>query len=169
VRYELVEGACTMEMVARSSLHPVRVEATAMTGSLEASDEDGQLTVAPGAHLEVRLDELRSGNALIDRETRRRLDLRRHPRLLAELNAARPAARDVLACTGAVTFQGRTCTVAGELRVSRREGGVLAFAGEHLADVRRWGLEPPRLLVLRVDPEVHVRLQLLARPVPPGP
>jgi hypothetical protein len=167
MRYELVEGACRMAMVARSSVHPIRVEATQLEGWLEAEVEDGRVSLAPGARLEVHLEGLRAGNPLVDRETRRRLDLRRHPRLEAELTSARAVGGDRLACTGDVTFQGRTCTVAGELRVTPREDGGLDLEGDHLADVRRWGLEPPRLLILKVDPEVQVRLELVARPVAP--
>jgi hypothetical protein len=165
MRYELVEGASRMSMVARSSVHPIRVEATQLAGGLEAELEAGRVTLVPGARLEVHLEGLRSGNPLVDRETRRRLDLRRHPRLEAELTTARHGTGDLVACTGDVTFQGRTCTVTGELRVTPRADGGLDLEGDHLADVRRWGLEPPRLLILKVDPEVQVRLELVARPV----
>jgi hypothetical protein len=165
VRYELLHESCSMTFEARSSVHPIRVETTELSGRLEAEVAGGRVRVLPGARLEVPMDGLRSGNPLIDRETRRRMDLRRDPRLVAELLDARLAEDDVLACRGEVTFQGRTEPVDGELLVEERDDGTLRLSGQRVVDVRRWGLQPPRLLVLKVDPEVRVHLQLLARPL----
>jgi hypothetical protein len=164
MRYELLHGACSMSVEARSSVHPVHVETSEVTGHLDAEVEQGQVVPRPGARIEVLMDGLRSGNPLLDRETRRRMDLRRHPRLVAELSDARPLGDGVLACRGQVTFQERTRPVTGELVVRADEDGDLHLEGRQEVDVRRWGLEPPRLLVLKVDPEVTVRLRLRARP-----
>jgi polyisoprenoid-binding protein YceI len=163
VRYELLHDACSMTIEARSSIHPIRVETPQVTGHLDADVEDGEVVVRAGARLEVVMDGLRSGNPLIDRETRRRMDLRRHPRLVAELSDARALGDGVLACRGQVTFQERTRPVTGELEVRAEEDGDLRIEGRQDVDVRRWGLEPPRLLVLKVDPEVTVHLRLRAR------
>jgi hypothetical protein len=164
VRYELLDEGCSMTFEARSSVHPIRVETAEISGSFEAEAEGGAVRVLPGARLEVPMDGLRSGNPLIDRETRRRMDLRRDPRLVAELLDARPAGEGRLACRGEVTFQGRTEQVEGELHVEEQDDGSLRLGGRQVVDVRRWGLQPPRLLVLKVDPEVQVSLRLLARP-----
>jgi polyisoprenoid-binding protein YceI len=164
VRYELVAGDSRLAFAARSSVHPIAVEAGEVRGHLDAEVEGEVIVVAPGARLEVDLAGIRSGNPLVDRETRRRLDLRRHPTLVAELSDARPLDAGMVACRGQVTFQGRTHPVTGELHVGRERDGTLHLEGRREVDVRRWGLEPPRLLVLRVEPEVTVRLRLLARP-----
>jgi hypothetical protein len=163
VRYELLPDACLMSVEARSSVHPVRVETTRITGHLDADVEDGDVVVRPGARLEVMMDGLRSGNPLLDRETRRRMDLRRHPTLVAELSDARSLGSGRLACRGQVTFQERTQPVTGELRVHADDDGGLRIEGRQQVDVRRWGLQPPRLLVLKVDHEVTVELRLRAR------
>jgi hypothetical protein len=155
-----------MTFEARSSVHPIRVETAELSGRLEAEVVEGDVRVLPGARLEVPMDGLRSGNPLIDRETRRRMDLRRDPRLVAELLDARAAGDGLLACRGQVTFQGRTEQVEGELRVEEEDDGTLRLGGRQVVDVRRWGLQPPRLLVLKVDPEVRVHLELIARPLP---
>jgi hypothetical protein len=164
VRYELLREGCSITFEARSSVHPIRVETAEITGGLEAEVEGGQVRVLPGARLEVPMDGLRSGNPLVDRETRRRLDLRHDHRLVAELIDARPVGDGLLACRGEVTFQGRSQEVEGELHVGDQDDGTLRLSGGRVVDVRRWGLQPPRLLVLKVAPEVRVHLQLRARP-----
>lgn len=169
MRYELLREDCSMIFEARSSVHPIGVEAAEISGGLEAEVDGGDVRVLPGARLEVPMDGLRSGNPLIDRETRRRMDLRRDPRLVAELLDARRAGGGRLVCRGAVTFQGRTEQVEGELQVEEQDDGALLLSGQRVVDVRRWGLRPPRLLVLKVDPQVRVHLQLVARPVPDVP
>jgi hypothetical protein len=162
VHCELLGGASRLAIEARSSLHPIHVETREITGHLDAHMVDGEVVPHPGARMEVRVADLRSGNPLVDREARRRLDPRRHPTLVGELTSARRTARGVLGCEGEVTFQGRTCQVRGDLHVSLLGGGDLRLVGEQRVDVRRWGIEPPRLLALRVHPEVTVRLDLRA-------
>ena len=64
--------------------------------------------------------------------------------------------------TGTIEFFGSEVLVEGELRVV--EGPRLVGTGEF--DVRWWGLEPPRLMMLRVDPIVTVGIDL---PLVAGP
>lgn len=163
MHHELVADRCRMTIEARSSLHPIRVETTELTGHLDVERTDRGVAIASGARLEVELGGLRSGNPLVDTETRRRIDLRRHPRLTATLLSATPAGDGTLACVGEVTFQDRTERVEGRLEVRDADEG-LEISGTQVVDVRRWGLRPPRLLVLKVEPEVRIRLDLRARP-----
>ena len=40
---------------------------------------------------------------------------------------------------------------------------TVTLAGERTFDIRHFGMEPPRILTLRVYPEVTVRIEIVAR------
>jgi len=44
------------------------------------------------------------------------------------------------------------------------EGDRLVFEGTQIFDVRDWGLQPPRVALLRVHPEVRIRIRLVVDP-----
>ena len=165
-RYEFVLASSWLSIHARSSTHPIDVEAAGVQGFVEAEPRPGGITIGAPGELSVDVSRLRSGSVLVDRETHRRLDLRRHPHITARLTRAAPtAAGDAFHCEGTITLLGVERPVLGELTVVRNGDGSLQLSGEQRFDVREWGLEPPRLLLLRVHPEVRVRLRALARPV----
>jgi hypothetical protein len=45
-----------------------------------------------------------------------------------------------------------------------REDGTVRATGHSTFDVRDFGLEPPRILMFRVEPEVRVRVEIIAEP-----
>ena len=40
--------------------------------------------------------------------------------------------------------------------------GTLRLTGESIFDIRDFGMDPPRILMLKVEPEVGVRVEILA-------
>jgi polyisoprenoid-binding protein YceI len=132
-----------------SSVHPIRATATGLTGWYEP---DG------GGFVEIPVARLRSGNPLVDRETRRRIDARRFPTIAGELTELRDTGDGVLHARGTITFRGIAVEVEGDLVVTLRDGG-LTITGEQTFDVRDWGLEPPRFAMLQVHPTVTVRIR----------
>ncbi len=165
-RYELVPGSSWLSIHARSSTHPIDVEAAGVHGAFEAERAESGLVIGPPGELTVDVSELRSGSGFVDRETHRRLDLRRHPRITARLTRAAPTTGGHgFLCEGTITLLGVERPVHGELTVVVNGDGSLQLSGEQRFDVREWGIEPPRLLLLRVHPEVRVRLRALALPV----
>ena len=165
-RYEFVPASSWLSIHARSPTHPIDVEAAGITGAVEAEPGETGALLADSGELTADVSQLRSGSALVDRETQRRLDLRRHPHITARLTRATPTASgDVFACEGVITLLGVERPAHGELTVSVTDDGSLHLDGEQQFDVREWGIEPPRLLLLRVHPRVRVRLRALARPV----
>jgi polyisoprenoid-binding protein YceI len=169
-RYELVPASSWLSIHARSSTHPIDVEAAGVEGAFDAGPGDAGVMLAAPGELTVDVSRLRSGSVLVDRETHRRLDLRRHPRITARLDQAVPTpAEGSFRCEGTITLLGVERPAHGDLTVQVNDDGSLLLTGEQRFDVRDWGIEPPRLLVLRVHPEVRVRLRALARPaVGPG-
>ncbi|HMT62593.1 MAG TPA: YceI family protein, partial [Microthrixaceae bacterium] len=86
---------------------------------------------------------------------------RRYPEIVGEVTEATIVAPDRLAVAGSIAFRGETCAVAGELTVTR-DGATIRIEGEQSFDVRDWGLQPPRVGLLKVSPEVTVRVAITA-------
>lgn len=157
-RYTVDEATAAVVFGATSSVHPIRTAGSA-SGWFTASIAGDSFASAEGVsgRLEVPLNELSSGNPLIDREMRRRLKSDAHPTIVASLEWAEVSASGGMTVTGTIDFLGSGVLVEGELEVV--EGPRLVGTGEF--DVRWWGLEPPRLMMVRVDPIVTVDIDLL--------
>jgi hypothetical protein len=150
----------------RTNVHGAHAEADGLEGYLEAELTGGRLDLAtpPRARLELAVGRLRSDNPLFERELQRRVDARRHPAIVGELRSLReldPAG--AYEAEGDLTFHGVTRRVRGELRLQADGDDDLQLEGAQVFDIRDFGIEPPRLLVLRADPEVRVRVRLAAR------
>jgi YceI-like domain len=147
-----------------SSVHPIHATATGLTGWIDLVRSGDGIAADPEVTGEVRIavERLASGNALVDRETRRRIDARRHPEIVGTVTAAQRSAPNRLTVTGDIAFRGEVCTVSGELVVSFA-GDRLILEGAQSFDVRDWGLRPPRIGLLRVHPEVRVRIRVTAQ------
>jgi polyisoprenoid-binding protein YceI len=148
---------------ARSSLHPINTETRGVSGWFAATTgDDGSLDLgAPvSGQLELSVDRLTSGNALYDRELKRRLDARRYPNITGqitrvELSEAHPR----YAVTGDITFHGKTRSFTHEMSIQVNDGGVL-MSGDDVFDIREFGMKPPSMLMVRVYPEIAVRVEL---------
>ncbi|KAA0235436.1 MAG: hypothetical protein JJLCMIEE_01232 [Acidimicrobiales bacterium] len=164
-RFELDPGRSEVRVVAQSSLHPIEATAKSVTGSFVATiNKNDEVELPRGREaagsLRIESSEFHSGNPLLDRETRRRLDTRRHPTIEGVLTGATATAGGYL-LRGEVTCMGVTREVRGEVRLEARDG-TIALHGSHGFDIRDWGIKPPRLLALKVHPDVEVQLQAVA-------
>ena len=156
-KYTVDAATATVAFGATSSIHPIRTGGSAsgwFTASIDGDSFADARSVS--GHLEVPLTGLSSGNLLIDREMRRRLESGAHPTIVARVETAEISASGGMTVTGTIEFIGSEVVVEGELRVVA--GPRLVGTGEF--DVRWWGLDPPRLLMLRVDPIVTVDIDL---------
>jgi polyisoprenoid-binding protein YceI len=162
-RYELDPDRSQVSIDGSSSIHPIRATATGLHGWIELDIGPGGIASGSAARGEVRIevDRLRSGNPLVDAETRRRIDARRHPEIVGVITGSSRPAGDRLALDGTISFRGETEPVAGDLFVALHDG-QLRLAGEQVMDVRTWGLQPPRVGLVKVHPEITVRLQAVA-------
>lgn len=154
-RYEFVPEESTIALDASSSVHPIHSSTTGLTGFLDLDQQSGEL--------HVPLGELRSGNPLVDRETRRRLDTKRHPEITAEVRSIENTSGDTYRASGTITAMGESVDADGELAVTREGDDTLRVEGEQTFDVRSWGLQPPKLLMVKVHPDVTVRVSVVAR------
>ena len=59
---------------------------------------------------------------------------------------------------GDITFRGVSRNYASEVRFTAVDDRTLRIESESTFDVRDFGLEPPKILTLKVEPEVRVRV-----------
>jgi len=166
VRFDIDPRRSQVWIEARSSLHPIHSETRGLEGFIDAEVLGGgklNLTVPPKAHLELPVTELASGNPLLDREMKRRIDARRFPLITGDLQEIRESGRDGrYEVEGDVTFRGVTKRVSDEVSLSVDDDGTLLFEGEHVFDIRDFRMEPPKVLMLKVNPDVTVRVRIVA-------
>jgi polyisoprenoid-binding protein YceI len=147
----------------RSSLHPINTETRGITGWFEAATRpDGTLDLEGpiDGELELTVDRLTSGNALYDRELRRRIDAKRYPTIGGKVTGITAAgSHPRYAVRGDVSFHGKIRTFEHEMDIEIRDGQV-SMTGAYVFDIREFGMEPPSMLMIRVYPEISVRVEL---------
>jgi polyisoprenoid-binding protein YceI len=165
-RFTIVPDRSTVWIDASSSLHPIHTRTDGLEGYLElelGTDGRVDLAVTPKGHLSLRVDRLRSGNMLEERELRRRMNARRFPTIDGELTDMHPTGEDGrYVVRGVVTFRGATNEHQDEMLIAFDDDTVM-LAGTSTFDIRTFGMEPPRILLLRVEPEVTVRVEIVGR------
>jgi hypothetical protein len=165
-RYVIDPRRSSVQIEARSSLHPIHGEAEGLEGYLEADTVDGHPDLSGPAdmHIELPVERLRSGNALMDREMQRRIDGQRYRKVAGDARKVQDVDGDGrrYRVSGEVSFHGATRTVDGEVRVTAPDDRTLVVEGEQVFDIRDFNLQPPKVLMLRVEPEVRVRIRVTA-------
>jgi polyisoprenoid-binding protein YceI len=163
-RYRIVPAQSRVWIDARSNLHPIHTQADGLDGWLEIEVGDGLINVdqSPRGHVEFPIENMKSGNALEDRELRRRVDSRRYPTITGDLKSMKQTddpSRYVVG--GDLTFLGRVRTYEDEVTFSIADD-TITLAGQSTFDIRDFGMEPPRILMIKVQPEVTVRVEIVA-------
>jgi polyisoprenoid-binding protein YceI len=162
-RYNFDSDRSCVWVSGRSSLHPINTETRGITGWFEAgAGEDGSLDLdAPiKGELQVAVEKLTSGNSIYDRELRRRIDARRHPTIEGRVTRiVADGAHPRYSVTGDIVFHGKTRSFEHvmEIRIGDDE---VALTGDYVFDIREFGMNPPSMLMIRVYPEITVRIEL---------
>lgn len=160
-RYRVIPERSSLDAEARSSLHPVRVSTTGLTGDIEADLVDGQVQLGAPFRVEIEAERLRSGNSLIDGELRKRLDTRKFPKVIGEVSSVEPfSGRSKL--RGVLTLHGVGQKTDADVTVRAIDDRTIEIAGEKTIDMRDYGLNPPKLLMFKVYPDVKIRAKLVA-------
>ena len=162
-RYEIDSSRSSVTILATSSVHDIHADAPGPSGWIELSGTPGRFgpKTAFAGRLEVAAGGLRADNPLVEREMRRRIDARRYPVISGVASGVESASGDQIDLTGEITFLGRALEVNGTVSVAA-EGEGLRVSGSQILDVRAWGLKPPKLLMLKVHPDVTVTIDLVA-------
>jgi polyisoprenoid-binding protein YceI len=165
-RYDIDPERSEVWIDATSSLHPIHSRTAGLGGFVDLEVHGGgrvNLAVAPKGQLSLPVARLSSGNPLEDRELRRRIDARRFPTIdgrLTEMGQAGSDGRYLV--RGDVTFRGVTNHYEDEMSVAQLDDNTLRLEGASTFDIRDFGMEPPRILMLRVHPQVSVKVAIVA-------
>ncbi len=109
------------------------------------------------------MDSLKTGNALYDRELERQIEVRKYPRIRGEiLEVKEIEAGRRYRVKGNLSLHGVTKAVEGEVNLKVLDDGNFEVEGEKVFDIRDFGLTPPRILMLKVYPDVKVRGRVVA-------
>jgi YceI-like domain len=149
---------------ARSSLLPIKTQTRGLQGWVEMSllpDGSVDLDVPVQGRLEISVDRLTSGNQLYDRELRRRIDARRHPLIIGQITGVHATEIDGrYRVTGDLSFHGKTRVFEHEMTIALDGESTIELKGDRVFDIREFGMKPPSMLMLKVYPEVAVRVEL---------
>jgi polyisoprenoid-binding protein YceI len=165
-RYAVLPAQSKLTFEANSSIHPVHGQGSELGGYVAAAwDADGSFASdpPPAMRVELRVERLRSGNAIQDREMWKLIDSRRFPLIAADLREVHSSGEPGrYRASGDITLAGRVRRYEGELSV-KHDGDRVTVDGDLIVDIRDFGIQPPRFLMLKVEPKVKVSLHLVAQ------
>ena len=164
-RYRILPTRSRVWIDARSNVHPIRTEATGLEGWLDLDVGDGIINVNQPlrGRLEFPVENLKSGNPLEDRELRRRIDARRYPTIVGDLKSMKQTDEPSRYIVGGdLTFRNTSRSYEDEMTIELPNDRTVSMSGESVFDIRDFGMDPPRILMLKVQPEVTVRVEIVA-------
>jgi len=163
--FKVVPARSAIELDLDVDLHPSHLRTSGLRGTLQCSFDRSRrpsLDAPYSAELALDVASLKSGNRLQDLEMRRRMDTGRFPEISASLMEATRNADGTYRATFSLTIRGRTRRVTGDATLAVGPG-VLTIDGEQRINMRHFGIDPPRLLLLRVAEVMTVRAHIEAR------
>ncbi|MBO0731429.1 MAG: helix-turn-helix transcriptional regulator [Acidimicrobiaceae bacterium] len=160
-RFRLIPDRSVVLIEVRSTVGPLSFGSIGVTGFMEAVLEDGIVRSDPrvAAQLQVDISKLSSGNRLYDAELMRRVDARRFPTAIVELeHCEHLGSGNLYQLNGNLTFHGVTRMAHGSVAVAPVSESRLVITGEQVFDIRDFAIPSPTVLMLRIYPDVRVRL-----------
>jgi hypothetical protein len=165
IRYTIIPEVSRLYIDVHTNAEPIWGRATWLSGMFSGAWANGRLELdpPPDVQLLVPIASLKSENAFYDREMRAAMASRRHPNILAKLYQLKPLDEwNHYEASGEITVRGSTQMVSGRFTITALEDTV-TIAGEHLMDIRKFGVDPPRIPLLKISPEFFVRMALTFR------
>ncbi len=153
---------------ARSTVGPLTFGVMGLRGTIDTQLCGGRVCAGEGTRgtIVIPADGLRSGNEIYDAELRRRIDARRFPLVTLHLEGCVPGgAPDRYRVASDVTVHGVTVRLEGTVVVAQPGPGLLSITGEQVIDIRDFDITSPTVLMLRIYPDVVVKLYLEAEEV----
>ena len=100
---------------------------------------------------------------LEDRELHKRIDAKRYPTIDGMLTAVeRVDGTNRYRVSGDLAFRGVARQCQDELSVEVVDDRTVRLEGQSTFDIRDFGMEPPKILMLPVEPDVVVRIEVIA-------
>jgi polyisoprenoid-binding protein YceI len=115
-------------------------------------------------NVELDASLLKTGNGLYDRELERKLEMRKYPRVRGRVISVKALDSGTsYRVQGELSLRGQTSQVQGDVRMRIIDATTVEFQGEQTIDIRNFGLEPPKFLMLKVYPDVKLRGLVIAQ------
>lgn len=164
-RYEVDGERSTVLVAARSSMGAMVFQTQGLRGHVDAVVDQGIVSTEGGPTAEVEIDvrTLYSGNDLYDAELMRRIDARRFPTCHLRLVRASSLTVTRLSIEGEMEFHGVSRPAEGIVDVESASEERLVVTGAKELDIRDFDVPAPRVLMMKIYPEVQVQLFLEAR------
>jgi polyisoprenoid-binding protein YceI len=164
-RYLIAPERSHVWIDARSNVHPIHSSTDGLEGFVDlelAPDGTVDLGVPATAELSLAVDRLSSGNRMEDRELYRRIDARRFPSIKGVLGKLAASVNGGYTVSGDITFRGVSRPHEDAMEITGVDDDTIQLGGQSRFDIREFGMEPPRMLMLRVEPEVDIRVEIFA-------
>jgi len=163
-RYRIEPKRSRVWIDARSTLHPISSTTDGLEGHVDLEMGEGGIDVGahPAGRLSLAVGRLSSGRTLEDRELHKRIDARHHPTIDGVLTGIDPAPGGGYLVSGELTFRGVTRPVTDAMVIEIVDDRTLHLSGRSRFDIRDFGMHPPRILMLKVEPVVDVRVDIVA-------
>jgi len=164
-RFDVNTAQSTVQVGLRVNLHPSHINANALTGHIECEvDNQGKprLDQPYRAELTLPVDAIKSGNGIQDREMRRRFDTSRYPSIAAVVTHGEALdGEGRYRATAQLTMHGVTKDITGDLTLSV-DGTAMTIDGQQVINIKDFGIDPPRLIILKVEPDVDLQVHIVA-------
>ncbi len=165
-RYVIAPDRSHVWIDARSNVHPIHSSTNGLEGYVElALGPEGtvDLTLQPAGKLSLSVDKLSSGKRMEDRELHKRIDSRRYPTIEGVLTQLEPDGGDFsYRVKGDVTFRGVSLPHQDIMVIRPVDEHTISLEGSSRFDIREFGMQPPKVLMLKVEPEVDIRVEIFA-------
>jgi len=164
-RFLVNTAQSTVQVGLRVNLHPSHINANALGGFIECEvDDQGKprLDQPYRAELTLPVEAIKSGNGIQDREMRRRFDVSRYPTIAATVTRGEPLdGEGRYRATAQLAMHGQTREISGDVHL-RVDGTTMTIDGQQVINVKDFGIDPPRLIILKVEPDVDLQVHIVA-------
>ena len=164
-RFRVNTAQSTVAVGLRVNLHPSHINANALSGVIECEvDEEGKprLDQPYSASLTLPVEAIKSGNGLQDREMRRRFDVSKYPTITATVTHGEALESEGhYRAAAKLTMHGVTKEISGDVQLSV-DGTTMTIDGQQVLNVKEFGIDPPRLIILKVEPDVDLQVHIVA-------
>jgi polyisoprenoid-binding protein YceI len=165
-RYLIAPERSHVWIDARSNVHPIHSSTDGLEGFVDLALSPGgevDLSAPMSGELSLTVDRLSSGNRMEDRELQKRIDARRFPTIAGVLDTIETSDSDGRYRVGGdITFRGVSRHHEDLMKIDSVDDQTIQLDGRSSFDIRDYGMEPPRMLMLKVEPVVDVRVEIFA-------
>ncbi len=164
-KYVADPKACRLEVNATSNIHDTSSTFSNVTGELTADAATVETAGATGS-FRVDMSVFDAGDFLKNRKLKKELDAKKYPEATFQMSSLENVAKDGDqfrgTAKGTLSYRGKELAVeiAGEGTMSDAE---LRVKGSFELDIRKVGMQPPKILMFKMEPDVRVEITLVAK------